>query len=109
MKIREMNDYDLMRAVLDSGRAVVTAFVERGSGAARPVEKNLKCVAREVGDGAIFGIVDICENPSIAEKFGCGEFPCVMLFRDGRPLATRSGELGRSDLAVFIQQELGRR
>lgn len=109
MKLLEMNDYDLMRAILDSGRAVVTAFVERGSPDARAIEKALGSVADELGGDTIFGVVDVLENPSISGKFGGEAVPCVALFRDGKHIGTRSSDFGATQLAVFIQQALERR
>lgn len=106
MRVREMNDYALMRAIMDSGHPVVTAFVER-SPATRPLEARLGQVADRVGGDAIFGVVDVSENPSIAAKFG-GAAPCVALFRDGKHLATTDDVAGDA-LADFVQRTLADR
>ncbi len=105
MKIREMNDYDLMHAIIDSGRAVVAAFVERGTDGAKPVEAELKSLAKDLGDGAIYSIVDVSENPTIAEKFGSGSMPSIALFREGKHIGTTTS-LAHSELAEFVQRAL---
>lgn len=105
MRVREMNDYDLMHAIVDSGRAVLTAFVERGTAEAKPVETELNALAGDLGD-TIVSVVDVAENPSIARKFGSSEAPCVALFRDGRHLATCSSGLSRAELAAFVERTL---
>jgi thioredoxin-like negative regulator of GroEL len=103
MRIREMNDYDLMRAISDSGRPVVTAFVERGV-ASRPIESTFGDLADDF-QGALFTVVDIAENPAIARRFCAVEAPCAALFRDGKHLGTIT-TLTRPELAAFIERTL---
>lgn len=104
MRIREMNDFDLMRAILDSGRTVVTAFVERGSEGGKSAETQFRNLAKRLGDEALFSIVDVCENPTITRKFGGGDVPSVALFRDAKHLGSHACEAG--DMSEFIQQGL---
>jgi thioredoxin-like negative regulator of GroEL len=93
-----------MRAIMDSGRPVVTVFVERGTGT-RELEQRVGEVAERVGEGAIFGVVDVAENPSIAQKFAIQDSPSVALFRDGKHLGT-TDDVGGDALAAFVQRTL---
>lgn len=105
MRLREMNDYDLMHAIVDSGRPVVTAFVERGLPVSGVLEGDLAKLADELGGDAIFGMVDVSENPTIAAKFGAPDMPCVALFRDGKHLGTSCG-MSRPELMEFVARVL---
>jgi thioredoxin-like negative regulator of GroEL len=104
MRIREMNDYALMRAITDGGRPVVTAFVERGPDS-RPLEDELGSLADSLSEDAVFGVVDASENPTVAGRYGGDDGPSVALFRNGRHVAT-THELGGAALADFIEREL---
>ncbi len=50
--------------------------------------------------------VDIDENPAIATRYRVRSIPTLMLFRDGAPVATHVGALGRTQLAAFVEPHL---
>lgn len=50
--------------------------------------------------------IDVDENPRAASRYNVRSVPTLMLFKDGRPVATQIGALGKSQLAAFIDASL---
>lgn len=50
--------------------------------------------------------VDIDAARDLANRYGIRSVPTLMLFQDGKPLATRAGMMSESQLASFVEQHL---
>ena len=50
--------------------------------------------------------VDVDEHPALASRFDVRSIPTLMLFRDGRPVATQVGAVNRSQLEAFVEPQL---
>ena len=50
--------------------------------------------------------VDIDANPKIASQYHVRSIPTLMVFKDGKPVATKVGAMNRSQLAAFIEPHL---
>jgi thioredoxin len=50
--------------------------------------------------------VDIDAAPGLANRYGIRSVPTLMLFRDGKPVATQPGMMSESQLASFVEQNL---
>lgn len=50
--------------------------------------------------------IDADENPAVLSRYHVRSIPTLMLFRDGRPVATKIGAINRSELAAFVEAEL---
>ena len=50
--------------------------------------------------------VDIDAAPGLANRYGIRSVPTLMLFQDGKPLATQPGMMSERQLASFVEQHL---
>ncbi|MDB5856519.1 MAG: trxA [Ramlibacter sp.] len=50
--------------------------------------------------------VDIDAAPGLANRYGIRSVPTLMLFKDGKPVATQPGMMSESQLASFVGQNL---
>ena len=51
-----------------------------------------------------FGKVNTDEEPELARQFGINAIPTLILFKDGKPVATQTGALPKQGLEQFIVQ-----
>ena len=50
--------------------------------------------------------VNIDENPGIASKYQIRSIPTLMLFKNGKPVATRMGSLPKQALYQWVEQTI---
>jgi len=50
--------------------------------------------------------LNVDENPKAPSQFHIRSIPTLMIFKDGKPVATKVGALSKSQLAEFIEQHL---
>ena len=63
-----------------------------------------EAAARRAGPRARFAKLDTQAAPEIAARFAIRSIPTLILFRDGREIARRSGALGRDEILAFAAQ-----
>jgi thioredoxin 1 len=50
--------------------------------------------------------VNIDENPKAPSLYNVRGIPTLMLFKNGRPVATKVGALSKSQLAAFVEDNI---
>jgi thioredoxin 1 len=50
--------------------------------------------------------LNVDENPRVPSQYHVRGIPTLMLFKDGRPVATKVGALSKAQLAAFIEDNL---
>jgi thioredoxin 1 len=50
--------------------------------------------------------LNIDENPEMPSRYHVRSIPTLMLFKGGKPVATKVGALNKSQLAAFIEESL---
>ena len=50
--------------------------------------------------------LNVDDNPDTAAKFGIRGIPTLMLFKDGKPAATKVGAMSKSQLTAFLDESL---
>ena len=53
------------------------------------------------------GKVDIDENLQLAQRFDVMSIPTLILFKDGKPAATKVGALPKSQLKDWVREHVG--
>jgi thioredoxin 1 len=48
--------------------------------------------------------LNVDENPQAPSQYHVRSIPTLMLFKDGRPVATKVGALSKSQLVAFIEE-----
>ncbi len=88
--------------VLKSDKPVLVDFWAPWCGPCRMLAPVLAEVAAEKGDKIKVGKVNVDENPELAAQYGISGIPAVLLFKDGKVVATSVGFKPKPELESFI-------
>lgn len=90
---RPSTDNAFKADVLEHKGLVLVDFFEEGSPSCNSLDAALRQVTPAYNPKARFVKMDIKETPGMAEKYGVGTVPTVMLFSDGEEVAREVGAL----------------
>jgi thioredoxin 1 len=96
-------DFD---AVIAEPHPVLVDFSAAWCGPCKAMAPALEAFARHRGDDLAVVKLDIDEAPDIASRYAVRSVPTLMLFQDGKPVASQAGMLSESQLTRFVDQHL---
>ena len=88
--------------VLKSDKPVLVDFWAPWCGPCRMLAPVLAEIAVEKGDKIKVGKVNVDENPELAAQYGISGIPAILLFKDGKVVATSVGFKPKPELEAFI-------
>ncbi|WP_071058813.1 thioredoxin TrxA [Pelistega sp. MC2] len=92
--------------VLQSGKPVLVDYWAPWCGPCKMIAPLLDEVANELGDKVQVVKVDVEQHPEIAAKFGIRGIPTLMIFNEGKTVATKVGAVNKSDLTKFVESNI---
>ncbi len=102
MPLKHVSDAEFNQQVLQSSNAVLVDFWAEWCGPCRQISPILDEIASEMNDKLSVAKVNIDENPETPSKYGVRGIPTLILFKDGKPVATKVGALPKSKLVEWI-------
>lgn len=92
--------------VLQADKPVLVDFWAPWCGPCKMIAPILEEVAQESLDKVQVVKVDVDENPELATKFGIRGVPTLILFNQGKPVATKVGAVSKTQLNSFLEANL---
>ncbi|MBW6493019.1 MAG: thioredoxin TrxA [Burkholderiaceae bacterium] len=106
MTIKHVSDASFDQDVLKSDTPVLVDYWAEWCGPCKMIAPILEDVAKDYAGRVDIAKLNVDEHQSTAGKYGIRGIPTLMLFRNGAVVATKVGALSKSQLALFLDNNL---
>ena len=101
-----LNSSNFEEEVLGSKTPVLVDFWATWCGPCRMLAPVIAQIAVKYEGTVKLGKVDVDENPELAESFNVSSIPTLILFKDGKPVAQRTGGAPMPLIEAFIKDNI---
>ena len=95
------DDFD---ATIAGDVPVVVDFWAEWCGPCKQMSPHLEAVAEEMAGKVTIAKINVDENPMSPSKYGVRGLPTLMLFKDGKAVATQLGAMSKQRIADWIKE-----
>ena len=106
MSTVKVTDQTFEQDVLKSDKPVLVDFWAEWCGPCRAIAPSLEELSTEFAGKLNIVKVNIDENPLTPSQFGVRGIPTLILFKDGKPAATKVGAMPKSALKSWIAESV---
>src|SRR5687767_12387837 len=104
--IKRVTDDSFEREVLASPLPVLVDYWAEWCGPCKMIAPMLDESAASYAGQVSIAKVNADENPKVLTQYHVRSLPTLMLFKNGKPVATKIGALSRSQLSAFIEEHI---
>lgn len=101
-----VSDETFKTDVLDSKGPVLVDFWAEWCGPCKVIAPALDEIASDLKGKLVVAKVNIDENPMSPNTYGVRGIPTMILFKDGKPVATKVGAAPKSELKAWVASNL---
>lgn len=105
--LTSVTDSSFETDVLQSTLPVLVDYWAEWCGPCRMLSPILEEIAKDYEGKIKILKLDVDQNPTTAAKFGIRGIPTLMLYKNGKMIASKSGFLSKAQLSEFINSHLG--
>jgi thioredoxin 1 len=102
MTTKHISDSEFDAVISASSTPVLVDFWAEWCGPCKQIAPILDEVAKEMDGKVSVAKVNIDENPESPQKYGVRGIPTLILFKDGKPFATKVGSMPKSALLEWL-------
>ena len=101
-----VDDDSFKQQVLEAKEPVLVDFWAEWCGPCRMIAPALEEIAEEFKGKVTVAKVNIDDNPMSPNTYGVRGIPTMILFKDGKPVATKVGAAPKSELKTWVAKAL---
>jgi len=106
MSIQSIKEDEFKNEILKSPIPVLIDFWAEWCGPCKEIAIILEEIVDEMKDKIKIVKINIDENPNIPNEYGIQSIPTLIIFKKGKPIATKVGLVIKSELKTWIETSI---
>ncbi|HHW90278.1 MAG TPA: thioredoxin [Clostridiales bacterium] len=102
----ELNKDNFEQEVLKSPKPVIVDFWAKWCGPCKALAPIFDEIEKEIGDRAVFAKLNVDDDIETARHYGVMTIPTLVVFKDGKNIASLIGLKSKSAILDFINQHI---